>query len=157
MKQTKNSKQINKLSIDQIEAIESDYLYVSDSQIPNAGKGLFTAIPIDKDEIISIYKGEVISYREANKRASKGENKYFIDMLDGKILDSMHVDCFAKYANDAIGFEKSNFKINSKIGFDDDNNICLIAKRNIKAGEEIFCSYGKVYWKEQFKQIQMNS
>ena len=35
-----------------IEALETDYLYIHASQIPNSGKGLFTAINIYKDEIV---------------------------------------------------------------------------------------------------------
>lgn len=38
-----------------IQAEESDYLYIQTSQLPNSGKGLFTAIDIYKDEIISIF------------------------------------------------------------------------------------------------------
>jgi hypothetical protein len=34
-------------------AAEADYLYIQASQIANAGNGLFTAIPIFKNEIIS--------------------------------------------------------------------------------------------------------
>ena len=131
----------------QIEARESDYLYTADSNIPNAGKGLFTAIPIWKDEIISLFKGEILSDDESKERAQKGNNKYFITMLDGSIMDSMHVKCFAKYANDSKGIVKSNFKINALITVDGKNNVCLVASRNIKIGEEIFCSYGKKYWK----------
>ena len=39
-----------------INAPESDYLYVQTSQLPNAGKGLFTAITIYKEEIISYFE-----------------------------------------------------------------------------------------------------
>lgn len=150
----KINKNHNQLSSDQIEANESDYLYISDSQIPNAGKGLFTAIPILKNEIISRFEGEIISNKEALRRAKKGQAQYFIDMRDGNILDSMNVECFAKYANDAKGYVKSNFKLNSLITFDDDDNICLIAKRDIETGEEVFCGYGKVYWDNQKKEIE---
>jgi uncharacterized protein len=148
------NKKIYQTSCDQIDANESDYLYVSESQIPNAGKGLFTAIPILKNEIISLYEGEIISNKEALRRAKKGLAQYFIDMQDGNILDSMNVECFAKYANDANGYVKSNFKVNSIIAFDENDNICLKAKRNIESGEEIFCSYGKVYWDNQKKEIE---
>jgi hypothetical protein len=34
---------------DSIDLDESDYLYVEDSQIPNAGKGLFTSIVMEKN------------------------------------------------------------------------------------------------------------
>jgi uncharacterized protein len=131
-----------------IEAPESDYLYIQDSQIKNAGKGLFTAIDIYPNEIISLFKGEILTNNEAQKRVSEGNDRYFINMLDDSILDSMNVDCFAKYANDAEAFSKLEFKNNSKITLDDDNNVCIIATKKIKSGEEIFCSYGVKYWKK---------
>lgn len=131
-----------------IEAPESDYLYIQDSQIANAGKGLFTAFDIYPNEIISIFKGEILTDNEAQKRVSEGNDRYFINMLDGSILDSMNVDCFAKYANDAEAFSKLEFKNNSKITLDDDDNVCIVATKKIKSQQEIFCSYGVKYWKK---------
>ena len=131
-----------------IEAPESDYLYIQDSQIPNAGKGLFTVIDIYPNEIISLFKGEILTDEEAQKKVSEGKDRYFINMLDGSILDSMNVDCFAKYANDAEAFSKLEFKNNSKITLDDDDNVCIVATKKIKSQQEIFCSYGVKYWKK---------
>jgi SET domain-containing protein len=71
-----------------------------------------------------------------------------MNLLDGTILDCKNTDCFAKYANDASGFSKSDFKNNAKIALAENNNVCLIAIRKIKSGEEIFCDYGKKYWKK---------
>jgi hypothetical protein len=131
-----------------IEALESDYLYVTTSQLPNSGKGLFTAIAIYKDEIISEFKGEVLSNEEAEIRMKNGTDDYFMNLLNGSILDCQNTDCFAKYANDANGFSKSAFKNNAKITLDENQNVCLIAIRKLKSGEEIFCDYGKKYWKK---------
>ncbi|WP_396162160.1 SET domain-containing protein-lysine N-methyltransferase [Flavobacterium sp.] len=134
----------------EIDAPESDYLFIQNSQITNAGKGLFTAIDIYKDEIISFFKGEILTEIEAEKRVQLGNDKYFMNMLDGSILDAMHTECFAKYANDAEAFSKLEFKNNSKITLDDEDNVCLIATKKIKSGDEIFCSYGAKYWKKHF-------
>lgn len=131
-----------------INALEEEYLYIQQSQIPNSGKGLFTAIKIYKDEVITLFKGKILSDLEAETIAKSGNDQYFINLLDGSILDSNFVACFAKYANDATGFSVSTYKNNAKIALDDADNVCLIALKNIKAGEEIFCSYGKSYWKK---------
>ena len=131
-----------------IDAKEEDYLYIQKSQIENSGNGLFTAIKIYKEEIISIFKGKIITNTEADSIVKLNEDKYFINLLDGTILDSNTVDCFAKYANDSNGFIKSKYKNNSKITLDESNNVCLVATKNIKSNEEIFCSYGKRYWKK---------
>lgn len=136
-----------------IEAEESDYLYVSVSQLPNSGNGLFTAIPLYKDEIICIFKGEILSNAASDERAKQGNNNYFMNLINGSILDCMHTDCFAKYANDAVGISKSNFKNNAKITLDENENVCLIAIKKIKSGDEIFCDYGKRYWKNHLNQF----
>jgi len=139
---------MSKKDPNKIQAEESDYLYIQTSQLPNSGNGLFTAIPIFKEEIISLFKGEILSDIEAELRAKNKANRYFMNLLDGTILDCKNTDCFAKYANDTSGFSKSDYKNNAKIALDENNNVCLIALRKIKSGEEIFCDYGKKYWKK---------
>ena len=136
------------VSYHKIEADESDYLYTNTSKLPNAGTGLFTAIPIYKDEMIAVYKGESLDADEAARRVNSAEDLYFINMPNGSILDSMHVNCFAKYANDAAAVSDSGYFNNAKIAFDDEDQVGIIAIRNIKVGEEIYCSYGKQYWRK---------
>lgn len=131
-----------------IEALEEDYLYIEVSQLPNAGKGLYSAIPLFKDEIICYFKGEIIDNIEAKKRAGNKHDQYFINLINGSIMDSKHTKCFAKYANDAEGISKTILKNNAKITLDEEGNVCLIALKKIKSGEEIFCSYGKKYWQK---------
>ncbi len=126
---------------------EKEYLFANQSQIENSGKGLFTSIAIYKDEIIAIYKGKILAADQAAERAKNGKNIFFINLLDGTILDSAYSSCFAKFANDAAGLYKSDFKNNAKIGLDIKGNVCLIAVKNIKNNNEIFCNYGKRYWK----------
>ena len=131
-----------------IQSPEKLYLYKAISQLENAGSGLYTAIHIYKDEVIATYRGEILTDAIAKKRAKKGNDQYFIAMLDGSIMDSIKSDCFAKYANDAMGLGTSVFKNNSRIALDENNNICIIANKMIKSGDEIFCGYGKRYWKK---------
>ena len=139
---------LKKYNANSIEANESDYLFVSTSQLPNSGNGLYTAIDIYKDEVISLFKGEMLSNLQAKLRAKKGNDKYFISMPNGTMMDSMRVHCYAKYANDAEGFMKSAFRNSAKIALDEEDNVCIIATRHIKMNEEIFCAYGKAYWKK---------
>ena len=139
---------MSKIDQNKILAPESDYLYITISQLPNSGNGLFTAIEIYKDEIISEFKGEVLSIKEVGHRVKNGVDNYFMNLINGSILDCKNTECFAKYANDANGYFKSTFKNNAKITLDENQNVCLIAIRKIKSGEEIFCDYGKKYWKK---------
>ncbi len=133
------------MNIQKIEAEESDYLYTDTSQIQNAGLGLYTAIKLFKEEQIAVFEGELLSDDEAEKRALLREDQYFISLLNGKTMDSKHTDCFAKYANDATGTQ-TVFKNNCIITLNDEQQVCLVATKTIKAGEEIFCSYGTEYW-----------
>jgi hypothetical protein len=136
----------NNLPVLTIDAPEEDYLYTEVSQLLNAGMGLFTAIKIFKNEIIAVFDGEIINDAEQKNRIQKNNQAYFVVLINGKILDSMHTECFAKYANDANGTSKSNFKNNSFISLDEKDRPCIVASRTIKIGEEIFCSYGDNYW-----------
>lgn len=131
-----------------IDAHEAIYLYKNPSQIPDSGTGLFTAIEIYKDETIAVFKGEILTDNQARKRVEEGMDNYFISMLDGSIMDSMNVMCFAKYANDAKGITNSMFQNNARITLDENDNVCIQAIRNINANEELFCSYGKKYWQK---------
>jgi uncharacterized protein len=109
---------------------------------------LFTAIDIYKDEIISIFAGEILTAAEAENRIKSNQDRYFINMIDGTIMDSMNIDCYDKYANDAAAFQKYQFQNKAEITLDEDNNVCIIATKNIKSYNEIYCSYGKRYWKK---------
>jgi SET domain-containing protein len=130
----------------EIAAPEADYLYVANSLLVNAGMGLFAAITIFKDEIICEYGGEIIGSAEAKKRVAAQSDQYFIMLPNGKILDSIDSNCFARYANDANGKEAGKVKNNAKIMLNEKGKVCLIASKKIKAGDEILCSYGKKYW-----------
>lgn len=131
-----------------VDAQEADYLYVGPSQIPNSGNGLYTAIDIFRDETISIFKGEMLTNTQAKKREQAGKDHYFINLPDGRIMDSMNVKCFAKFANDAKGNTKTKHTNNTIITINEDGEVCIEALKNIKAHEELFCSYGKRYWKK---------
>ncbi|WP_082396272.1 SET domain-containing protein-lysine N-methyltransferase [Olleya sp. ITB9] len=109
---------------------------------------MFTAIDIYKDEIITLFKGEILDNNEAHKRAKQNNDRYFINLLNGTIMDSMHTDCFAKYANDTKGSINTKFKNNAEITLDDNHNVCIKATKKIKSDQEIFCGYGKAYWKK---------
>ncbi|MES2778845.1 MAG: SET domain-containing protein-lysine N-methyltransferase [Bacteroidota bacterium] len=144
------------VAANQVGIPESDYLYIKESQLPASGRGLYTAVTLYKDEEITVFKGDVISEKQITKRISEGEDKYFISLLNGRILDCMHTECFAKYANDAVGYASATFTNNAKIIINEQNEVCLMAVKKIKAGEEIFCGYGKRYWKKHLiKEVEI--
>jgi uncharacterized protein len=135
-------------AVNQVGIPESDYLYIRESQLPNAGKGLYTAVALFREEEITLFKGDILTQKQIDDRVLTDDDKYFIAMLNGKIMDCMHTECFAKYANDASGYTSAVFSNNAKIIINDQNEVCLMATRKINAGDEIFCGYGKRYWKK---------
>ena len=136
-------------SLESIDMAEADYLYVAESLLPQAGKGLYTAIRIYAGEIVAVFEGELLSEEEAELRRKAHEDGYFIQLLNGKIMDSMHTHCFAKYANDSAGSPMLKVRNNAVIALNEQQQICIVAIRNIKAGEEVYVSYGKAYWAEK--------
>ena len=58
-------------------------LIVKKSQLPKAGKGLFTTSNILKGEKVIEYKGELIDWKEYEKRVANDEDGYlfFINYL----------------------------------------------------------------------------
>lgn len=124
-------------------------LAVKKSTLPGAGKGLFTKRDIKKGERFVEYLGEVITEAELDRRAENDIYGYAFFISKKKCIDAYYQpEALARYANDAKGIVRiKGIK----------NNCCytiwkqrgwIQAERNIKAGEEIFVSYGAEYWKD---------
>jgi len=138
--------------------LDESNLYIKESNIYNSGLGLFTKTDIENGQIVAEFKGEFLSYGEYVRRLMSGHSKYFIICKSYDMMDSENVECFAKYANDASidPLDNSDYyefnerperpDNNTTIVQCDDNINYLIANRSIKAGEEIYTSYGDSYW-----------
>lgn len=117
-------------------------LEIKTSNIPNSGRGLFTKIDIKKGTPISEFTGVPISDEEMEKLEGP-EKHYLVAKSDGSTINVYNSDSPAIYVNDA---HNTDFKNNSKIKELSDGGVWLVATKNIKAGEEIYCSYGTDYW-----------
>jgi len=122
--------------------MQKDDLYIAQSTLPNAGKGLFTKKVIKKGELICYFSGELIDEREAERRDNGIRGHYFVQLASGKILDTYNSKSFAKWINDARDKKKNNSKIYSTMG---GNRAYISATKTIKPGE-IFVDYGRQYW-----------
>lgn len=124
-------------------------LVVKKSTIPNTGKGLFTNRDIKKGERIIEYLGEIITEAELERRAENDIFGYAFYINKKKCIDAYYKpDAIARYANDARGLVKIEglknnciYEIHNKRGW-------ITASKNIKAGEELFVSYGAEYWRD---------
>ena len=134
-------------------------LKVKKSQLPSAGKGLYTLEDIKKGENIVEYLGEIVPWKVCAQRAKEDKGGYVLFVNNNHCIDAYFTkDAIARYANDARGLSrveglKNNcrYELEKKRGY-------IVARRNIKAGEEIFVDYGKDYWdviKENLKKEEL--
>lgn len=123
-------------------------LVVKRSKLPGAGKGLFTTKPIKEDARIIEYRGEIIGWKDYNERVKRREDGYLFYFNRNKCVDAFHTPQYkARYANDAAGIVRvKGLRNNSHYEIHDDK-CYIVAARDIKAGEEIFCDYTPEYWK----------
>jgi len=124
-------------------------LVVKKSQLPKSGKGLYTLENIPKGEYIIEYKGEIITDKEATRRAAEDDcYGYMFYINKNRCIDAYYTtEHKARYANDAAGLGRVEDLKNNSVYETIDKKCFIKSTRNIKAGEEIFVSYGKEYWK----------
>lgn len=148
------------------------HLYLSESKIQGAGKGLFTLVPLQKGEILGEYVG--LRYKEKELHnlplsqrdfAIKYED-YAFETSNGTTI-CPYEDCVFRYANDIVdfGFIIQHYKdtrkyqhleipeLNYNIDWtvDDDDRVWIVASRDIEPDEELYIYYGKQYWRYQLK------
>jgi SET domain-containing protein len=122
-------------------------LIVKTSKLPDAGKGLFTDKKIKKDTRIIEYKGEIINWKEYEKRVKEDKDGYLFYINKNRCIDAYSTPQHkARYANDAEGLRRiKGLKNNATYQIFDDK-CYIVAERDIEAGEEIFVDYTKEYW-----------
>jgi len=126
-------------------------LEVKQSFIPNSGLGLFASKDFSKGETICTYGG---------KRVTNLDNIPASDyLLDNSATKSnpilLNADTstasLARYANDLNSTFKAvdSSKYNTAFRRHTRYKGKIVAKKNIKAGEEIYVDYGRRYWKQK--------
>ncbi|MBI2721881.1 MAG: SET domain-containing protein [Bacteroidetes bacterium] len=122
-------------------------LIVKKSQLPNSGKGLYTTKPIKKGEHVLEYLGEIINWKEYEKRVKENKDGYLFFISNKRCIDAYSTPQHkARYANDAAGLGRVK-GLKNNCDYEIIGDQCFIlAKRDIAAGEEIFVNYTKEYW-----------
>lgn len=122
-------------------------LLVKKSQLPNAGKGLYTTTAIKKGEKVIEYLGEIIDWKEYEKRVERDEDGYLFFINKKRCIDAWNTPQHkARYANDAAGLSRVKGLSNNCNYEIEDGRCFIIAKKDIAAGAEIFVNYTKEYW-----------
>ncbi|MEO6549549.1 MAG: SET domain-containing protein-lysine N-methyltransferase [Ferruginibacter sp.] len=122
-----------------------DRLVVKESTLPNAGKGVFTKIPIAKGTRIIEYKGKITSWKDVDHQ--NGTNSYIYFVTKNHVIDGLPFKKEkARYVNDARGFTRVKGITNNCQYVEEGLKIYIEAIKNIAAGSELFVGYGKEYW-----------
>ena len=141
--------------------IDNFRLEVKTSLIDNAGNGVFTTQEIKDKDIICEYRGTVICKKDDPKDSdtSKDINLRNDYIIRGNTIGSMVNDLvdFSPYSVEETilllitGKLKRTKRDNVALTYNcqyivDSDRVFIIALRDIKVGEELYCEYGKSYW-----------
>ncbi len=124
-------------------------LEIKKSNIPESGFGLFTLKPIKKGSVITPYLGKIVS----PEIYDVSDSTYGIQLNKKEILDGQSTQSsLGRWSNScrAGNVRKKQCKgQNAKLSGNSRTKTASVkANKNIKAGEEIFVSYGKSFWKK---------
>ena len=126
-------------------ALLEKILYVKQSGIPGAGKGLFTKELIPKGTRIVEYKGKRTAWKEV--KDDDGKNGYLFYINRNNVIDALPATkTLARYANDARGMVRIKGVLNNSDYIIDGKKVFIEASKDIPANAEILVDYGREYW-----------
>jgi SET domain-containing protein len=123
-------------------------LRIKESTIPGVGKGLFAldkraagnAILFRRGDKIIMYDGEVVTQAQLQRRYGDFTAPYGISQ--GKFVE----DSACRRGAGSLVNHAAARNTNARLAFSTrTKKFMLIATKNIRNGDEIFCSYGKAY------------
>lgn len=125
-------------------ALLEKHLFVKESTIPGAGKGLFTNADIPKGTRIVEYKGRRTVWSEVK---NDSENYYIYTINRNNVIDARRtLSALARYANDAKGLTRVKGLVNNCVYVNEGTRAFIESVRNIPAGAEILVDYTQDYW-----------
>jgi len=123
--------------------VEENLIEIRPSNIPNSGNGVFAKQDIKSGNMLGYYRGEALNADQFSRRFKDKEYAaYVLAVKNGKI----NVDAEKKGYN-WVSRVNTPRGTTMKTNIQWNDNGRVFAKRNIKAGEELFVSYGSAYWR----------
>jgi len=118
-------------------------LEVRPSLISNAGLGLFTKVHIPKHTAFCEYTGTELTLRQVMQLRDK---TYLMGGfgINCHIDANHHPDVKARYINDGIRDDKQNARFVKHKAL---KKASVVSTRDINPGDEIYASYGELYWR----------
>ena len=105
------------------------------------GKGVYAVRPIAAGESIVEYKGELISWPEAQRRhphdPADPNHTFYFHVDDARVID-------AKYGGNAARWINHACAPNCESEVADDGRVFIKALRELQPGEELFYDYGLI-------------
>lgn len=117
--------------------IEKDGVYVADSTIMGAGKGLFAMKKLPTEKKLGRYIGNLITCEKADKIEDK---TYFMFSKKGFVVDGTTLDNVMRWVNHSTDHQKNH--PNAEATIYPNGSIIFHTLRPIEGDEEIFIDYG---------------
>ena len=114
------------------------------------GKGVFALSDIAEGETIIEYVGELISWKEAQRRhphdPSDPNHTFYFSLDDGRVIDAAHGGNNARWINHSCN---PNCEAD-----EEDGRVFIKALRHIKPGEELNYDYGLIIDERYTKKLK---
>ncbi|KAL5348988.1 hypothetical protein ACLOAV_006414 [Pseudogymnoascus australis] len=118
---------------------------VGESSVEGIGNGLYLAEPVQKDDFIAEYVGEIIGDAESNRRGAllKGIGVSYNFTLNAEMtIDAMWFGNATRFINHSEQGKNCEAKV---LLVNSEHRIAFFATKKMNAGEELFFDYGKEF------------
>ena len=107
------------------------------------GLGLFATGPVKKGEVVAEYGGKIVSEEEM----IRSSGKYFFQLENHVAIDGKSRKNMGRYINHSCSPNCEPEEDEKQ------RRVFILARRDIRAGEEFGYDYGREYWEEHIRPV----